>query len=82
MANFSFETKLAAVVRVRAADEIVARKLVPTVLGAPGTLEIRLANENNAVVFKDAIITDVEFSLDEGAIKLIETDGVPVISPR
>jgi hypothetical protein len=81
MSNFSFETKLAAVVRVRAADEIVARKLVPTVLGAPGTLEIRLANENNAVFFKDAIIIDVEFSLDEGAIKLIETDGVPAPAP-
>jgi hypothetical protein len=81
MARFSFETKLAAVVRVRAVDEIVARKLVPTVLGAPGTLEIRLANENNAVFFNDAIITDVEFSLDEAAIKLIETDGAPAPAP-
>jgi hypothetical protein len=34
MTNFSFETKRATVVRVRAADKIVARKLVPTVLGA------------------------------------------------
>jgi hypothetical protein len=47
MNTYVFEVKLRAVVRVRATDEEVARKVVPTVLGAPGTLEIGLANENN-----------------------------------
>ena len=70
MADFSFEAKLVAVVCVRAADESVARKVVPTVLGSPGTVELRLANEGN-----------VDFSVEEGSIKLIETDGVPAPAP-
>jgi hypothetical protein len=48
MKDFAFKVNLVAVVRVRADDESVARKVVPTVLGAPGTADIRLANENNA----------------------------------
>ena len=50
MSDFTFKVNLVAVVRVRAADESVARQVVPTVLGAPGTVEIGLANENNAAV--------------------------------
>ena len=45
-----FRVNLVAVVRVRAADETVARQVVPTVLGAPGTAEIGLANQNNVGV--------------------------------
>jgi hypothetical protein len=48
MKDFAFKVNLVAVVRVRAGDESVAREIVPTVLGAPSTAEIRLANENNA----------------------------------
>ena len=48
MKDFAFKVNLVALVRVRAADESVARKVVPTVLGAPSTVEIGLANENNA----------------------------------
>ena len=46
MSEFTFKVNLIAVVRVRAADESVARQVVPTVLGTPGTVEIGLANEN------------------------------------
>ena len=46
MKDFAFKVNLVALVRVRAADESVARKVVPTVLGAPSTVEIGLANEN------------------------------------
>ena len=63
MEDFTFKVNLVAVVRVRAGDESVARKIVPTVLGAPGIAEIRLANENNAATGRDATITDVEFSI-------------------
>jgi hypothetical protein len=56
------QVKLVAVVRVRAADERVARKVVPTVLSAPGTLEIAMANENNAALGRHATITEVDFS--------------------
>ena len=45
MKDFAFKVNLVAVVRVRSDDESIARKVVPTVLGAPGTADIRLANE-------------------------------------
>ena len=43
MSDFAFEVNIVAVVRVRAADENVALKVVPTVLGVPANVEIRLA---------------------------------------
>ena len=73
MANFSFKTNLIAVMRVRAGDEMVARKVAPTVLRAPGAIEIRLANEGTALLFDGAIVTDVDFSLEEASIELMET---------
>jgi hypothetical protein len=45
---------IGAVVRVRATDENVARKIVPDVLGAPGAVEIGLTNQNNAALGRDA----------------------------
>jgi hypothetical protein len=68
MGEFIFKARIDAVVRVRAADENAARKVVPTVLGAPGTVEIRTANEAQAAVGYDATVTDVDF--DVGSIKL------------
>ena len=59
--------------RVRAGDEMVARKAVPTVLRAPGAIEMRLANEGTALLFDGAIVTDVDFSLEEASIELMET---------
>ena len=67
MKDFAFKVNLVAVVRVRADDESVARKVVPTVLGAPGTADIRLANENNAAKGCYAAVTDVDFSI--GSVK-------------
>ena len=67
MKDFAFKVDLVAVARVRADDESVARKIVPTVLGAPGTAEIRLANENNAATGCYAAVTDVDFSI--GSVK-------------
>jgi hypothetical protein len=61
--DFAFKVNLTAVVRVRAADESVARKVVPTVLGAPGTVELGLANENNFATGQDARVLDVGFSI-------------------
>jgi hypothetical protein len=75
MSDFAFKVNIVAVVRVGAADENVALKVVPTVLGAPGVAEIRLANENNALPCNDAIVTNVDFSVEEGSIKLVEVDG-------
>jgi len=69
MKDFAFKVNLVALVRVRAADESVARKIVPAVLGAPGTVEIRLANENRGAVGRASTVTDVDFSV--GSIKLV-----------
>jgi hypothetical protein len=73
MKDFAFKVNLVAVVRVRADDESVARKIVPTVLGAPGTAEIRLANENNAAMAHHATVTDVDFSI--GSVKPFGKSG-------
>jgi hypothetical protein len=56
---FTFTVNLIAVVRVRAADENVARQVVPTVLGAPGTAEIGLAKQNNVLTGRDATVSSV-----------------------
>src|SRR5262245_3133422 len=61
--DFTFKLNLTAVVRVRADDESVARKVVPMVLGAPGSLEIALVNETNAATGHNARVTDVGFSI-------------------
>jgi hypothetical protein len=73
MANFSFKTNLIAVMRVRASDEMLARKVVPTALRGPSAVEIRLANEGSALLHEGAIVTNVDFSVEEGSIELIET---------
>jgi hypothetical protein len=63
--DFAFKVNIVAVVRVHAADESVARKIVPTVLGAPGTVEIGLANQNNAAMGLDGTVTDVDFQVSK-----------------
>lgn len=63
MKTFVFETTIDALVRVRAADEDSARKVIPTVLGAPGTADIRIANESIGVGLGiQAVIDDVKFN--------------------
>ena len=73
MKDFAFKVNLVAVVRVRADDESVAREVVPMVLGAPGSVEIRLANEKNAAKGHHATVTDVDFSI--GSVKPFKKSG-------
>jgi hypothetical protein len=61
--EYAFKVNLVAAVKVHAADEAAARKVVPDVLGAPGTTEVALINENNAAVGHDAKIAEVEFNI-------------------
>jgi hypothetical protein len=75
VSDFAFKVNIVAMVGVRAADASVARKVVPTVLGAPGTLEIKLANESNAALEYDAIVTSVDFSVEDRSIKLLKSTG-------
>jgi hypothetical protein len=86
MALYGFEVKLAAAVRVRAADEALAWKVVRSVVGSRGNSELRaarrrfeleleeLANENDTVKDVDAIVTDVSFLLTRSPM-LFEING-------
>jgi len=75
MSDFEFKLSLVAGVRVRAAGENAARRVVLTIVGAPSAAEIRLANQNIAAMGLDATIIDVDFSVEKGSIKLVEIDG-------
>jgi hypothetical protein len=61
MKDFEFQVKLIAEVRVQAADQSVARQVVPSALAAPDSTEIHLANQNNFGLGWDATVTDVDF---------------------
>ena len=61
MNEYSFEVGVRAVVRVQASDPDAARKVVETVLGAPSSQEIELANRNNQGRGRDATVTAVDF---------------------
>jgi len=75
MKIFAFGTTIHAVVRVHAADEDSARKAVLTVLGAPSTTDIKIANENaSAGLGIDAVIEDVEFNVAPDFV-LVEVNG-------
>jgi hypothetical protein len=86
MSVYGFEVKLAAAVRVRAADEMIARKVVRSILGSRGTAEIKaarrrfeleledLANDNDAVKRMDATVTDLTFTI-AGSSTLVESTG-------
>jgi hypothetical protein len=70
--EYAFQVKLVAVVRVRAADEGHARKVVPSVLGSPGTAEIRLVNESNNALGLNATVTVVDFFAKGDSAVLLE----------
>jgi hypothetical protein len=61
MTEYLFEVGVRAVVRVQASDPDAARKVVESVLGAPSSQEIELANQNNQGLARDAIVTAVDF---------------------
>jgi hypothetical protein len=92
MSEYRFEVKLAAAMRVRAANQMVASKVVRAVLGSRGTSEITaarrqfeleledLANDHKTVRDKGATISDFNFSI-AGAPVLLEIDGKRVKRP-
>jgi len=73
-----FEVRLLAVVHVCAQSEDLAREVVTSALGSPSTEEVRLANEANFLMGREATIVAVDFSVDEVSTKLVETDGKKV----
>jgi hypothetical protein len=91
MRVYGFEVRVAAAVRVRAGNEMLARKVVRSVFGSRGDAEIKaacgrfeleledLANDNNAVKAVNATVTDLTFSV-AGSPALFEIDGKKVES--
>jgi hypothetical protein len=76
--EYAFQVKLVAVVRVRAPDETLARKVVPSVLGSPGTAEIRLINESNNSLGLKAIVTVVDFLAKGDSAVILESNDKKV----
>jgi hypothetical protein len=72
--EYAFQVKLVAVVRVRATDEVLARKVIPSVLGSPGTAEIRLVNESNNSLGLEATVTVVDFFAKGDSGVLLESN--------
>jgi hypothetical protein len=72
--SYVFAVKVAGTVRVQAADEIEARKVVPAVLLFPGPDEVRMANGANAKIGWEATITSVNFRV-KGGIALVGREG-------
>ena len=73
MAEYVFEVKLVAAVRVRASEESLARRVLPSVLGSPSTAEVSVANDNNAALGWNATVTKVSLSV-EGRPMLVAID--------
>jgi hypothetical protein len=63
--------------RRRGANETVARQALPSVLSPPGTVDIKVTNENNAALGVNAHVTDVDFSIEDSAT-LFEVDGARI----
>jgi hypothetical protein len=72
--SYGFAVKVAGTVRVRAADEFEARKVVPAVLLLPGPDEVRMANDANAAMGWEATITSVNFRV-RGGVTLVGREG-------
>ena len=81
MRRYVFEVKVAGTVRVRAADEMEARKVVPAVLVLPGPDEVRMANDANAKIGWQTTITSVNFRV-RGGVTLVRSDGKKVKQSR
>jgi hypothetical protein len=73
MQDYEFEVTIVAVVRVRAETEPLARTVIASsALSSPSSDEIRMANEGEFLLGKQATIVAVDFDKpDEDSIRLI-----------
>ena len=71
MKEFAFKVNLTARVRVIADDESSARQVVPSILGAPSSADITLANQGSEILW-DAAINSIDFFLDK-EIRLVSS---------
>jgi hypothetical protein len=73
MQDYEFEVTIVVIVRVKAETEDRAREVVASsALGSPSADEIRMANEREFLLGKQATIVAVDFSKpDEDSVRLI-----------
>ena len=76
MVDYEFEVTITAVVRVRAESEAAARTVVASsVLASPSADEIRMANEGEFLLGKQATIVAVDFDKpDEQSVRLLKVE--------
>jgi hypothetical protein len=76
MYDYEFEVTITAIVRVRAENETLARTVVASsALSAPSSDEIRMANQGEFLLGKQATIIAVEFDKpDEESVRLIKVE--------
>jgi hypothetical protein len=64
MPEYAVNVKLTATVRVRAADEMVARKAATSLLLSLTADDIRIPTANDAALRGDATVTEASFSVE------------------
>jgi hypothetical protein len=75
MQDYEFEVTMLALVRVRAENERRAREVVASsALASPSADEIKLANQAEFLLGKEATIVAVDFSVDGESVKLVNVD--------
>jgi hypothetical protein len=74
MQDYAFRVRLTATVRVRAADEIVARRAATSVLLSLSADDIGIANDRASRRDRNAALTKTSFSV-EGRPMLVAIDG-------
>ena len=75
MQDYEFEVTIFAVVRVRAENEDCAREVVASsALASPSADEIKLANQAEFLLGKEATIVAVDFSLHDDSVKLVKVE--------
>jgi hypothetical protein len=73
MQDYEFEVTITAVVRIRAENETLARTVVSSsALSSPSAEEIKMANQGEFLLGKQATIIAVDFDKpDENSVRLI-----------
>ena len=76
MQDYEFEVTIVVIVKVKAETEDRAREVVASsALGSPSADEIRMANEREFLLGKQATIVAVDFSKpDEDSVRLIAVE--------
>ena len=76
MADYEFEVTITAVVRVRAENETVARTVIgSSALSSPSADEIRMANQCEFLLGKQATIIAVDFDKpNEDSVRLVKVE--------